>query len=489
MKIAFVDGPWPHFGHRTQRWAHKNPGGIINPPPLFQMYAAAVARERGFEVALWDAPVLDISFETMVEEVSRFSPDVIVQNTSTASFDHDVKLAQMLKREKDWLLVMVGPHVTALARQVMEGLPQVDVIALGEYDETIADIASNLDDLSKVEGVLFRDGKELVQTKSRELIRDLDSLPFPAWDLVDINRYWESTFPSTKRPVATVMSSRGCNFRCSFCLYPQVLFQFRLRLRDLNRVVDEIEWLNTKFGARFFYFEDDNFTASWKRLEDFCRLLLERGLNITWGCLSRTDKVTEERIRLMKEAGCFLIKYGVESGVQTTLDAIDKKKVLDDVVHAFAVTKKVGITVHATVMIGAANETRQTICQTREFVKKLGPDSVQFSICTPLPGTKFWDECEANGWVSYDRWEDFDGVTGGVLEFPGLSKDQIREAVQDSYLDYYSSPAHIKQRLRTMIKGPERMSQFVRNFWLLKRLFMVLSSKLKATLAESSKRE
>ncbi|MBW2109639.1 MAG: radical SAM protein, partial [Deltaproteobacteria bacterium] len=469
MRIVFVDGPWPHFGHRTQRWAHKNPGGNINPPPLFQMYAASVARKRGFDVALWDAPVRDMGFEDVVEEITQFSPDLIVQNTSTASFDHDVRLAHMLKRKKDWPLVMVGPHVTALADQIMRKVSAVDLIALGEYDETIADVASNLDDLSRVSGIVYRDGKDLVRTEARPLIRDLDTLPFPAWDLVDIHRYWESMFPWTKRPVATIMSSRGCNFRCSFCPYPQVLFQFRLRLRDLSRVVDEIQWLKKRFGARFFYFEDDNFTASWKRVETFCRLLLERGVKISWGCLSRTDKVTEERIRLMKKSGCFLIKYGVESGVQSTLDAIEKHKPLRDVVHAFAVTKKVGITAHATVMVGAAHETRETIYQTREFVKKLGPDSVQFSICTPLPGTKFWDECEANGWLSYHEWEDFDGVTGRVLEYPGLSKKEIREAVQNSYLDYYSSPAHIRQRLKTMIFGPERVSQFVRNFWLLKR--------------------
>jgi len=479
MKIAFVDGPWPHFGHRTQRWAHKNPGGNINPPPLFQMYAAAVCRNHGFEVALWDAPVLDMTFEAVVREVSDFAPDVIVQNTSTASFEHDVRLAEMLKQERDCFLVMAGPHVTALAHEVMSKIPQVDAIALGEYDETIADLASHLDDLTKVQGIVFRQGKEAVETEPRPLVKDLDTLPFPAWDLVEIDRYWESMFPTTKRPVATIMSSRGCNFRCSFCLYPQVLFRFRLRLRDLSCVIDEMEWLKTRFGARFFYFEDDNFTASWKRVEQFCHLLLERGLNITWGCLSRTDRVTEERIRLMKASGCFLIKYGVESGVQDTLDAIDKHKVLKDVIDAFAVTKKVGITTHATVMIGAAHETKETIRQTRQFVRKLGPDSVQFSICTPLPGTKFWHECAENGWLSYDRWEDFDGITGGVLDFPGLSRDEIREAVQNSYLDYYASPAHIRQRIKRLIHGPERQAQFVRNFWLLKRLGMVLSNKLR----------
>jgi anaerobic magnesium-protoporphyrin IX monomethyl ester cyclase len=479
MRIAFVDGPWPHFGHRTQRWPHKNPGGNINPPPIFQMYAASVARKVGFEVALWDAPVSDMGFAELRDEIDRFSPHVIVQNVSTASFDYDVTLAQLLKAKRDRVLVMVGPHVTALARQVMEEVPQADIISVGEYDETIADIASNVDDLTRVRGILFREGNGVIATGPRELITDLDSLPYPAWDLVDIDAYWESMFPKTKRPVATVMSSRGCNYQCSFCLYPQVLFQHRLRLRDLNRVIDEMEWLKREFGAEFFYFEDDNFTASWKRVETFCQLLLQRGLKIAWGCLSRTDKVTEERMRLMKESGCFLIKYGVESGVQKTLDAIEKKEILEEIIQAFAVTKKVGIMTHATVMIGAPRETKETIRKTRRFVKKLGPDSVQFSICTPLPGTKFWDECVANGWLSYDCWEDFDGVTGGVLSYPGLSRGEIREAIQNSYLDYYSSLPHIKQRVKRMIRGPERGSQFLRNFWLLRRLCMVLNSKMR----------
>lgn len=479
MKIAFVDGPWPHFGHRTQRWPHKNPGGNINPPPIFQMYAASVARNMGFEVALWDAPVLNMGFEELMDEIVRFAPQMIVQNTSTASFDHDIRLAQMLKQRGDWLLVMVGPHVTPLAHEVMGQVPQVDIISLGEYDETIADIMSNLDDLTRVRGIVFRSEGDVIETEPRELLRDLDGLPYPAWDLVEIHRYWESMFPKSKRPVATVMTSRGCNYRCSFCLYPQVLFRQRLRLRDLNCVVDEMEWLKREFGAKFFYFEDDNLTASWKRVEEFCQLLLERGLNIGWGCLSRTDKVTEERVRLMRESGCFLIKYGVESGVQTTLDALDKRKTLDEIVHAFAVTKKVGIMTHATVMIGAPHETKETIRTTRRFVKKLGPDSVQFSICTPLPGTTFWDECVAKGWLSYDRWEDFDGVSGGVLNYPGLSKGEIREAIQNAYLDYYSSLPHIKQRIKRMIRGPERGSQFLRNFWLLRRLCMVLHSKMR----------
>jgi len=449
------------------------------------MYAASVARQKGAEVRLWDSPAQGYGYETLMGELTGFAPQIVVLNTSTTSFDHDLKCIRLIKDKLDTFLVAVGPHVTALYKSVMEDVRELDAIALGEYDETIADIAGNLSDLTVVPGIVFRKGKEILITKERPLISDLDSLPFPAWDLVDINLYWESTFPKSRKPVATLMSSRGCAFRCSYCLYPQVLFRHKLRYRKIERVIDEIDWLGKNSGARFFYFEDDNFTGSWKRVESFCNKLLEQKKSIHWACLSRIDGVTEERLRLMKKAGCFLIKYGIESGVQDTLDHISKKTSLEKIEYAFKLTNKVGMMTHGTVMMGAPNDTMESIRQTRNFVRRISPDSVQFSICTPLPGTEFWDECVKEGWLDYSKWEDFDGVCGGTLNYPSLSKEKIHKAIKDSYLHYYSSVPHIRQRLRRLIFGPERFSQFIRNFWLLRRLFSVLREKAGERFARS----
>lgn len=474
MRIAFIDGPWPEFGHRTQRWAHKNPGGKINPPPLFQMYAAAVAREKGHEVAIWDAPAQRLDYAALLRVISDFQPHICVINTSTPSFDHDRILLKMLHEKIKAVKIMVGTHVTALPEEVMKENPELDIIALGEYDETISDIAEFLDDLSQVKGIVYRNGDRIQTTGVRPLINDLDHLPFPAYDKIDIHCYSESMFPAKKHPIASMWTSRGCNYHCSFCLYPQIFFQERLRLRSLNNIIREIRWLKERFDVKFFYFEDDNFTASWKRVEELCERIIEERLNITWGCLSRTDGVTYERLRLMKESGCYLIKFGVESGVQHLLDNMEKHYVLRDIANAFDISKKVNIVTHATVMIGAPGETWETIKQTRRFITRLAPDSVQFSICVPFPGTRFFQECREKGWLDYDRWEDFDGVHGGVLNYPELSKLEIKKAVKDSYLDYYSSFAHVRQRLRRMLYGPERGSQWIRNMWLLRRLFMEL---------------
>jgi len=356
---------------------------------------------------------------------------------------------------------------------VLEEYQEIDIVALGEYDNTISDIASHLDDLSCVAGIVFRRYRGLVRTSPRELVKDLDQLPYPAWDKINIHDYWESQFPRKKKPVATVMTSRGCNYHCSYCLYPQVLFQNKLRLRKLDKVLEEILWLKERFGARFIYFEDDNFTASWKRVEELCNMLIKEKVSISWGCLSRIDGVTKEHLALMKESGCYLIKYGVESGSQKLLDNIDKQNTLDAIAETFNITQKSGIMSHATVMVGAPAETKETILETRRFVRKLAPDSVQFSVCTPFPGTRFWEECQQNNWLSYEEWEDFDGNCGGVVNYPGLSKEEMRKAIRESYRDYYFSYPHLKRRLKRTLLGPDRTSQILRNLYLFKRLLKV----------------
>jgi radical SAM superfamily enzyme YgiQ (UPF0313 family) len=474
MKIAYLDGPWPDFGHRTQRWAHKNPGGNINPPPLFQMYSAAIARQRGHDVALWDAPARGFDYDELLGQVGEFGPDLVVVNTSTPSFDHDMTLVRKLAKSVQAVRVLVGSHVSALPDDVMTQHPEVDIIATGEYDDTISDIAENLSDLSKIGGVVYRSNGGHARTGVRPLMKNLNELPFPAYDLVNLHDYRESMFPARKKPIATMWTSRGCNFHCNFCLFPQIFFQDRMRIRTPENIVAEIRWLKEKFGVQFFYFEDDNFTASWKRVETLAQRIIDEKLDITWGCLSRTDGVTPERLGLMKESGCYIVKFGIETGVEEFLEHMEKYNKISEIENAFEVAKKVNMVTHGTVMIGNAGETWDTIHRTRQFVKKLAPDSVQFSVCTPFPGTRFFDECRENGWLDYEKWEDFDGVTGGAISYPGLSKHDIQRAVKDSYLDYYSSLPHLRQRFRRILYGPERGSQMMRNLWLAKRFFRMV---------------
>ena len=422
MKIAYLDGPWPDFGHRTQRWAHKNPGGNVNQPPLFQMYSASIARQRGHEVALWDAPARGLDYDELLGQVGELSAHLVVVNASTPSFDHDMTLVRKLEKSVKAVRVLVGSHVSALPDDVMAKHPEVDIIATGEYDDTISNIAENLSDLSKIGGVVYRKSGGHARTGVRPLMKNLNELPFPAYDLVNVNDYRESMFPARKKPIATMWTSRGCNFHCNFCLFPQIFFQDRMRIRTPENIVAEIRWLKDKFGVQFFYFEDDNFTASWKRVETLAQRIIDEKLDITWGCLSRTDGVTPERLGLMKESGCYIVKFGIETGVEEFLEHMEKYNKISEIENAFEVAKKVNMVTHGTVMIGNAGETWDTIRRTRQFIKKLAPDSVRVQRVHAVPGDPLLRRVQGEGLARLREVGGLRRCDGGAISYPGLSK-------------------------------------------------------------------
>lgn len=470
MKIAFIDPPWPGNGHRTQRWPHKNLAGDINPPPLFQMYAAAVARKVGHEVALWDAPAEKISIDKLVSMISFFRPQMAVINTSTPSFNYDSQFIQILKTAfPEIIIVAVGTHVSFFKSQIINDIPELDIIAFGEYDSTISQIASNINELDKINGIIYRENNEPVETDPAAGIPEIDLLPFPAYDLIDVNLYSEFLFPPGKSPIATIVSSRGCPYGCSFCVYPQLMTGKKIRYHSIEYVLEEIQWLKKDFGVKFIYFDDDTFTASWERVEQMCGSMIDNKIKIPWGCLGRVNGVNSDGLKLMHKAGCYLIKFGVESGNQSHLDKIDKNLKLEDILHAFKLTRKSGIYSHATVMFGVPGETEKSILETHNILEKLKPDFVQFSACTPFPGTNFYFDALENGWLKFENWENFDGAWDCVTEYPQLSREKIKAAVQDAYKTYYLTTPYLLQRIKRSISGPGRISQIRLNFGLLNR--------------------
>ena len=469
-KIAFVDPPWPGYGHRTQRWPHKNLHGDINPPPLFQMIAAAAARQDGIEVELWDSPAERLSEMMILSILAKYSPALVVVNTSTPSFDHDLHFIHELRKAGyTRKILVVGPHVTVFYRELLELDPAIDWVGLAEYDFLPRDLCRNNLNPKDLAGVAFRAEDESIVSRTAEPITDLNFLPWPDYSLINPFNYNEFLFPFRKRPVATLMTSRGCPYRCSFCLYPQVMFGQKLRVRSITNVIAEIQHLIEQFGIRFFYFEDDTFTADWKRVQHFCSALQEHNLKITWACLGRVEGVTEARLQLMKRAGCYLIKYGVETAEEQQLKSMGKNLSGAEIEAAFRITREAGMYTHATIMFGWPGDTKQTIEHTHRLLRTIRPDYVQFSICTPFPGTEFFALCEKQDWLRYDRWEDFDGAWGGVIETNSLTRHDVRSAVKSGYKRYYLTWVYLFRRLNRSLFGPDIISQWFHNIDLLLR--------------------
>ncbi|MBN2383431.1 radical SAM protein [bacterium] len=399
--------------------------------PLYHAYTAALLRAHGHEVRVMDAAVRQQDTTSFVSNLAELKPDLVIMEISTPSFALDVITIEELRARLKVHLALIGSHATVFDRQILEQYHQVDTIIRGEFEETALDLANQLQsgsDPGAVAGITYRTANgEIRATRPRPYLTELDTLPYPARELYDWQRYHEPVYEAL--PWITLVSSRGCPFRCIFCAWPQIMYGQGYRMRKADAVVDEIEYCLHQFQPGEFFFDDDTFTVQKKHVRCICRLILERKLEIRWSCMGRIDTVDVETLELMAGAGCTRIKFGIETGSETVMKNIRKKINLADVHQTVQCAQAAGIKVHGTFMIGLPGETRQTAQQTIDLALSLGLDTAQFSIATPFPGTEFYRLAETNGWLLTHDWSKYDGATGAVISYPHFSKKEI-----DTYL-------------------------------------------------------
>jgi len=249
-----------------------------------------------------------------------------------------------------------------------------------------------------------------------------------------------------------IMGSRGCPYRCTFCSWPQMLYRGKVRFRKPELIVSEMQHLVRKYGIRELFFDDDTFTCNEKWVLDICRHIEEAGLNVLWSCNGRVDNVDSHMLKRMKETGCRLIKYGVESANPDTIRKINKGYTLEDVRRAFQLTQESGILIHATAMIGFPWETRTDMLNTMNFIKELKPDTCQFSIPIAYPGTKLFSEAERNNWLNFGReWEKYD-MSMPTLRNENLSSEEIVELCKKAWISVYLSPGFVLRKIRKLTR-------------------------------------
>lgn len=461
MKTLIINPPTVHGFERSGRWPSKSTGGACQ-EPLFLAYAAAILEKENLDVELIDCRPTYISIKDLLKRITNDVGLIIIQ-TSTPSIDMDLETAKIIKEKfPNVKIVLVGSHPTVLDKEIMLANEHIDIIARGEYDYTIRDIAKNVQEnksLKSILGITFREQGNIMRTMDRPLIQNIDDLPFPARHFLPVEKYFEPLFIG--RPTLRLISSRGCPFRCTYCLWPQVMYGRGFRGRDPKKVVDEIEYIKNKFKIKEYYFDDDTFTVNPERVKTICDEIVNRGINLPFDCLGRVDTINREMLESMKKAGCIIIRYGVESGNQGILDRCHKMITLDQMRKAFKLTHEIGIQTHATVMFGLPGETRETIKETIDFVLELEPDYVQFAIATPYPGTEFYKEAEKEGWLIAKKWTDFDPIHNSVIEYPNLSKKEIEEAVITAYKKFYLRSKYILKRVKN-IKSIGQIGQFLK---------------------------
>jgi hopanoid biosynthesis associated radical SAM protein HpnJ len=415
--------------------------------PIWLAYPAGMIENS----RLLDAPAHGISPEETVLISKDY--DFVVVFTSTPGFRSDVRMAEMMKANRpDIKIAFVGPHVTVKAEESLKASDAIDFVARKEFDYSVTEFARGKR-IEEIDGISFRKNGKVVHNPNRPFIEDLDSLPFAVEIFkrdLDIRRY---NIPFVRYPYISFYTTRGCPAHCTYCLWPQTIGGHRWRVRSSQNVADEVRRALELFPeVREIHFDDDTFTWNKPRVLDICEKL--KPLKFTWSCNSRVTP-DYEMLRAMKEAGCRLLDVGFESGDPTILRNIKKGATIEQA-HAFMKNcKKVGIDVHGDFQVGLPGETRETIEKTIRFAMELDPETMQVSISHPFPGTVFYNYLEENGYLENVEMTDECGHQLPNIRYPGLSRQEIVEAVENFYGRYYFRPKVIFRIVRRSIFNSE----------------------------------
>jgi len=449
MKLMLINPVFSRYG------GIRGHGGSVIPLNLCCLAAYVRGLHSDLNIKIFDAEIQNANHEDVVREAVKFSPDLIGITTNTCVFDSVTQVVLLLKEKLPQVSVILGgSHVSALPdRSLVETKADLIVIGEGEltFGEVIGQIKNNKNNWGAIKGLAYRDHSGKVKINPpRELIIDLDILPFPARDLVENILY---SPPPTKRVglgLSTLIStSRGCPFNCGFCA-AQTVWTKRIRVRSPESVVAEIEECIGKYGVRLFNFTDELFTSNKKRVVDICQLINRHDLKIKWVCSARAQKLDLETLTIMKQAGCREISFGIESGNRDILRCIDKGIDLDEALRVINLTKKVGITTHASYILGYIGETEETIKDTISFAKKLNTEVAAFFIASPLPGTRLYDEALKNNYIKQDaKWLNYSPLSNmeSVLVLPGVSLQTIRKWHRRALKSYYFRLGYIISRI------------------------------------------
>lgn len=424
----------------------------INYPPLGLCYLTSILREKGFEVKIFDLQIFQESVKKQSQRILKEKPDFIGITATSVAIKNAAQLAKELKIKTKAPIILGGPHLTAVPKKTMKLFPQFDVGVIGEGEETLPELLLALGKerntskvkpgdilgLKEISGLIFRKNRKITITSLRKPVQNLDTLPFPAFDLLpDFKHYGGSQFIEFDvRPTFRLVTSRGCPFHCTFC--DKSVFGKTFRAHSPENVLRMIKILYDDYGIRHLYFSDDTFTLDKKRIFKLCQLLEKEKLDLTWDCNTRVDTVDLPLLRQMKKAGCTYIAFGIETGSQKILDILNKGTTLEQIKKACEQTVKAGIKIRGNFIMGNPGETKKTIGETIKFAKSLPLATFKMSFFTPFPNTEIYDEI--GKWGTYkEDWSKLSKYTPVFIP-KGLTQKELEQDYQKAYFSFYFRP-------------------------------------------------
>ena len=409
-------------------------------PPISLAMAGAVLEKDGHDVRIIDCPASSISFEALEPEMRQFNPRLVIWSTGTPSIAGDLAFAEAVKKILPaGTTAVFGTHVTVLDRQCLQATPALDCIIRNEPELTASELAQAIasqKDFSAIAGLTWRNtAGAIIANPARPFIDNLDSLPYPAWHLLDHQKY---VLPLKGRPFLIIVPQRGCPFNCTFCT-GQTFYGKKLRVRATENVIAELKYDMERFGVRDFFVWAETFVIDRQHVAELCQAILDAGLRISWTCNSRIDIVDADLLKLMKRAGCWMISYGIESADQKVLDAVRKGTRVEQAARAVGLARAAGLKTAGHFIFGLPGDSEEAMKKTLRLSRSLKLDVAQFYSAVPFPGCNLYDEALEKGWIEPGDFVSF-SQSSSVMRMPGLSPDTVDRNRAAAYRQFYLNP-------------------------------------------------
>jgi radical SAM superfamily enzyme YgiQ (UPF0313 family) len=437
-----------HFGHM---------------PNIQLLYVAAILEKLGQEIAYFDIVGMGISNAALEARLKSFDPHLVGLSVFTSHFHSAKSWAAYLKSFlSEAKIILGGVHTSIFPTETLKYVPEADFACVGEAEMVLPEFIrlwEEKESLEGLQGLVWRNGDNIQFAGFPELCLDLDSVPFPARHLIPNHKYFH--FISTLRNYTVFNSSRGCPFHCIFCEASGT----RWRARSAENVVSEFEVCYEKYGIREIDMFDSSFTVNKKRVLDICRLLIAKGLNkkIIWDVRSRVDAVDEEMLDALKEAGCYRIFYGIESGNSQILEKLRKGVDKGRIEQIIKKSDKLGISGFGYFLIGSPGETPETVRETIDFAKKLPLDFAIMNCLVAFPQTELYDSYYLPH-VAHDFWADYISSEQPNTEFMGrpwtdMDHAQLQKLAHRAMLEFYFRPRQIRRAIRS-VRSSEQFRRY-----------------------------
>ena len=453
MRVAVLN---PTFGKdftKSARWFARSRGRVQRHPDYLAT-AAAVLEQAGHELFFMDCQAKNIVTEDVIEHhLKAFQPDMCVYQATTPSIYADIESARLCKEALGGLHVLVGPHVSSEPESTLRAADgAVDAVCRQEFDYILRDLANGVP-TKECRGLSYLDGDQYIENPDMPYIENLDDLPFPAWQHLDIEDYKDG---AKLFPFLTAITGRGCRYRCSFCQLPQVMNGHVYRTRSVERVVDEMEHNLKLFpNLKEIMFEDDTLTMriARDRLIELCEEIIRRDLPLSWSANARVDLNDLDTLKLMKRSGCRMLCVGFEFGDQKILNNVKKGTTIDQMYTFAENAAKAKLRIHGCFMVGGPEETEETAMRTIKMSQELAIDTAQFTGVVAYPGTAYYEWAKESGALLPQDWRDWvteDFEQAATVSLPGLDHEQIDHFVDIGLRKFYLRPTQMWRMLRNI---------------------------------------